>query len=98
MNAPAQVPPEDRSFAVGEIAIVAVAIANPANLGQEREVMGLPASFKQPSWTGITVYGPGTYSLRDPDGGCSQAFPWQLRKKQRPDDAKSKQRETEETT
>lgn len=89
-----QVPSEQ--FAIGEIVILAVAIVDPAKIGEEREIMGLPAPYKQLSWTG-RWYGPGSYSLRNPDGTGSQAYPWQLRRRKRPDEVGTLQREAETT-
>lgn len=86
----------DQSFAVGEIVIMAVPIRLPESRGQEREIMGLPAPYKQRSWTG-RAYGPGTYSLRTPEGEGMQAYPWQLRRKQQPDEVKSTHDEAETT-
>ena len=71
-------------FSVGEIVIVAVAIVDPAYVGQEREILARPSPFKQVNPFSGRKYGPGTYCLRGPDGGYSQAYEWQLKRRPSP--------------
>ena len=84
------------NFEIGEIVIMAVAIREPESVGQEREIMGLPAPYKQRSFTG-KMYGPGTYSIRSPSGEARQVYPWQLRRRKRPGEVTQQLREAETT-
>ena len=81
-------------FSIGEITILAVAIALPNRVGEEREIRGLPAPVKQRSESG-RLYGPNTYSVRNAAGEYFQAYEWQLRKKRPPEEAKAREKEAE---
>jgi hypothetical protein len=67
-------------FALGEIAILAVATTDLSRVGEEREIRGLPAPIKQVSESG-RLYGPNTYSVRNAAGNYFQAYEWQLKKR-----------------
>lgn len=87
--------PSDAMFSVGEIVIVAVATVDPAYVGQEREILALPAPFKQVNPLSGKKYGPGTYCLRGPDADYSQAYEWQLKRRPTPAQQTIEQREAE---
>lgn len=87
----------DKSFALGEITILAVALSSESVIGEEREITGLPQPFKDRSPSG-RLYGPWTYSVRRPNGEYGQAYSWQLRKKRCPEETQSRIAEREQVT
>ena len=76
----------DQQFEVGEIVIVAVAIRNPAALGQERMIISQPRPL---DWTNPATdkrVCAGSYLTQAPDGIFRQAYPWQLKRRNEPRD------------
>lgn len=87
------IPPDER-FAVGEIAILAIAVRNPRMIGEEREILALPRPHEWVSPNRLIVDA-GAYYVRRPDGSYAQAHPWQLRKRKPPQHDRSINREEE---
>lgn len=83
-------------FALGEIAILAVAITDPRRVGEEREIRGLPAPMKQIAESG-RLYGPNTYSVRNAAGEYFQLYEWQLKKKRPPQETTPHMKSAEAT-